>query len=129
MKYIFFNLYNRMYKDGTLNVQNHTEWNAYAITATATVFWFMVFYGFYFFDIKSVDIPNYFQPVSFLISFIILIVLYFNLLWNKKYEKIYNQFCHLNKTQRKVGLIISFSYFLLPIFIGAYITLKFHGKI
>ena len=116
-----------MYQDGKLNTQKKSQWNAYIIMSTATIFWYLVIEAFYYYDIKNVNLPENPQALGFLVLILILVIFYF-LLYNQ-HEKIYNQFCHLNRLQRKIGLIISFSYFLLPIFVGAFITLRWHGDI
>ena len=129
MKYIFFNFYNKMYQDGKPNAQKFSEWNAYSLVATATIFWCIVIGEFYYFDIENVELPENYRAIGFFVLILILVLLYFLLLFDNRYKKIYNQFSHLNTVQRKLGLIISFCYFFLPIFIGAFITLKWHGKI
>ena len=57
MKYIFFNFYNKMYQDGKPNAQKFSEWNAYSLVATATIFWCIVIGEFYYFDIENVELP------------------------------------------------------------------------
>lgn len=129
MKYIFFNFYNKMYQDGKPNAQKFPEWNAYSLVATATIFWYLVIQEFYYFDIENAELPANFKLTGFFVFILILVLLYFLLLFDNRYKKIYNQFSHLNRVQRKIGLIISFCYLFLAIFIGAFITLKWHGRI
>lgn len=129
LRYIFFHFYNRLYQDGKLNTRNHPEWDAYGIVASGAIMWYLVAYEFYYYDLQNINFPENFKVIGFSVNILILILLYFIFLFKKRYEQIYFQYNHLNRMQRKKGLIISIAYLFLPIFIGAYIALKWHGKI
>ena len=128
MRYIFFHLYNRLYQDGKL-VRNSPEWVALGLVIVGTFFWFMLLSEIYYFYICNVNFPDEFDGVSTVISFLIILSLYFILVYRKRYEKIYAQYKNLDIKQRKRGFLIAIMYVFLPIVIGAFITLKWHGKI
>ena len=129
MQYLFFNFYNRLFQDGKLNTRSHPEWDAFGMMTSGAIIWYLVFYEIYYYEILNANFPPNFKTVGFVICILILTVFYFMFLYKEKYKKIYFKYNHLNSKQRKQGLIISLFYLFLPILIGAYITLRWHGKI
>ena len=129
MRYLYFHIYNRLYQDGKINNKNHPELDAFSLIACGSCLWFLVFYEFYYYCILNINFPANFQITCLVAAILISSILYFLLVFKEKYKEVYSRFRSLNIKQMRTGLIISISYVFLPIIIGAYITLKWHGKL
>jgi hypothetical protein len=117
-----------MYQDGKFHNRG-AEWNALGILLFGTILWIIFFLEIYCYYILGELYSNGVFQVGFLIICFVGIILYRYLVYNKRYEMIYNRFKDFNIKQRRTGLSISLVYTFLPFFLVMYVALKMHNKI
>ena len=123
--YLYFNLYNFYYKDGSCKPTDNPSLRATHVLSMTLLMWVLfgsLLYNWYIFHSMKL-LPKYIYFIAYLVCIIPLYFIYYD---GKRYNNVYNKYKGLSLKQKKIGFLLSISLIFIPILLMLFFALVLH---